>query len=231
MTMHEQPLLIKISGALSVIMFLAGVINSLCSILTFQNQKSRQVGCGLYLLVSSITSLVTITMFTIKFWFVVLTQMDISVSMSTLEGGCKSIETLLKFFFYWDAWLNACVAVERAVSVYRGVSFDKEKSKRFARWIIFIIPIVIVGTIIHEPFYREVFKYNAKTENEISRHTWCITFYPRAVQDYNTVILFVHLLGPFIANVSSALFIIIGSARRRADAQKQQSYREHIREQ
>ncbi|CAF1690118.1 unnamed protein product, partial [Adineta ricciae] len=110
MPINDQPSVIKIGGALSIVMFVAALANSICSILTFQNANLRKNGCGLYLLASSITSLLTITMFTVKFCFVVVTNMTRSIRHSIPEGGCKSIETLLKLFFYWDAWLNACVA-------------------------------------------------------------------------------------------------------------------------
>ncbi|CAF1651819.1 unnamed protein product, partial [Adineta ricciae] len=242
-TINDQPFVIKISAVLTTIMLFVGVISSAFSLLTFQNGNLRTVGCGLYLLASSITSLLTITMFAIKFWFVVITQTNISIDLSVLQGGCKSIETLLKLFFYWDAWLNTCIAVERAVNVYKGVSFDKEKSKRFARWIIFILPICISATVIHEPLYRHMFSYKNKGEISIDplfeipqgvvigTDTWCTTSYSQSIENYNTVILFIHLLGPFIANFCSALFIIIRSARRRAEVQKQQSYRKHVREQ
>lgn len=245
MTINDQSSAIKISGVLSIIMFTAGLANSICSILTFKNASLQINGCVLYLLASSITSLLTITMFTIKFWFVVVTNMDIFIIRhSILEGGCMSIETLLKLFFYWDAWLNACVAVERAVNVYKGISFNKEKSKRFARWIIFILPILIMATIIHEPLHRKIFEYETRELFEYSSGAWgfegqtvtdshirCLTSYSLAVQGYNTIISFIHLLGPFLANLFSALFIIISSARRRAELQRQQTYRQHIREQ
>ncbi|CAF1126651.1 unnamed protein product [Adineta ricciae] len=239
----DQPLLVKMSTTFATIMFITGIINSLCSILTFQNEKSRTVGCGLYLLASSVTSLLTITIFMLKVWFVVVTNMDTSVHSSILEGGCKSIESILKLFFYWDAWLNACVAVERAANVYKGISFDKEKSKRFARWIIFILPIVIMGTLVHEPLYRQVFMHetnetkridetrNVFEEIVIDRRFWCLTSYSHSIQNYNTAILFIHLLGPFLANLFSAIFIIIRSARRRLEAQKRQKYGEYLREQ
>ncbi|CAF1461662.1 unnamed protein product [Adineta ricciae] len=242
-TINDQPFVIKISAVLTTIMLFVGVISSAFSLLTFQNGNLRTVGCGLYLLASSITSLLTITMFAIKFWFVVITQTNISIDLSVLQGGCKSIETLLKLFFYWDAWLNTCIAVERAVNVYKGVSFDKEKSKRFARWIIFILPICNSATAIHQPLYRHMFSYKNKGEISIDplfeipqgvvigTDTWCTTSYSQSIENYNTVILFIHLLGPFIANFCSALFIIIRSARRRAEVQKQQSYRKHVREQ
>ncbi|CAF1512833.1 unnamed protein product [Adineta ricciae] len=44
-------------------------------------------------------------------------------------------------------------------------------------------------------------------------------------------ILFFHLLGPFVANLFSALFIILGAARQRSKAQSNRSMKMHIREQ
>jgi hypothetical protein len=291
-------------------MFISGSINSVLSLLTFKNKELRKVGCGMYLLASSITSLITISIFTVKFWFVLLTQMNVSTSLSVLRGGCVSIEPVLKLFVYLDSWLNACVAIERAVNVAQGVNFNKKKSKRIARWIIIILPFCIMGTMIHEPLYRELFVYNLQkvnkdenkiveietsinetTGNETARNetdgnetarketarnetarndtarnetdgnetarketarnetarndtarnetaandtenfVWCMARYSRTVQDYNTAILFFHLVAPFVVNLFSALFIIFGSARQKSATRTKQSYGEHILEQ
>ncbi|CAF3971059.1 unnamed protein product, partial [Adineta steineri] len=101
-------------------MFIAGLINSILSFITFQHKDSQQVGCGMYLLTSSITSLLATTMLIIKFWFVIFTHINVSTSLSVLHGGCVSIEPILKLFLYLDGWLNACVAVERAVLIFKG---------------------------------------------------------------------------------------------------------------
>jgi hypothetical protein len=199
-------------------------------------------------------------MFTVKFWFVILTQMNKTVHLSVLRGGCVSIEPILKLFVYLDAWLNACVAVERSVNVSKGVNFDKEKSKRIARWIIILLPFCVMSSIIHEPLYRELVgdrtdgsnimknmteKYdtmgimmeedntmeNMTEENTSENYVWCMTRYSRSVQDYNTAILFFHLVAPFVANLFSALFIVFGTARRRTAAQTRQTYRKHVHEQ
>ncbi|CAF1543082.1 unnamed protein product [Adineta steineri] len=234
-TLKNQPLLVKMSVGLTNVMFLMGLINGILSLLTFQNANLRKVGCGIYLLASSITSLLTIFMFTIKFWFVLLIQMNSSINLSIRRGGCISIEPLLKLFLYFDTWLNACVAIERAINVYQGIHFNKEKSKRLARWIIFILPFCITATIIHEPLHRDIFEHQVKDDLDktkiIERNSWCAIQYSRAVQDYNTAILFVHLIGPFIANLFSALFIIFGTARQRSLAQTSQNYIAHIRAQ
>ncbi|CAF0941761.1 unnamed protein product [Adineta steineri] len=148
--LNNQSFSIKLSAGLAIIMFIAGLINSILSLITFQSKDSQQVGCGMYLVASSITSLLTIIMFIIQFWFVVLTHINVYTSVSVLRGGCVSIEPILKLFLYLDGWLNACVAVERAVLIFKGVNFDKKKSKSIARRTILILPFCIFGTLIHE---------------------------------------------------------------------------------
>ena len=250
-TLSNQSLLVKISVALTTIMFIAGLINSIFSFLTFQNQDLREVGCGVYLLASSITSLLTMIMFIIKYWFVVLTQINSFIP----RGGCIIVEPLLKLFVYLDAWLNACVAIERTIAVSKGIKFNKAKSTRIARWITIILPFCIIGTIIHEPIHRDLFHYqtevykseihdnwtNKSEELEISvnvsrkyvreTNVWCIIRYSRSVQYYNTFILFFHLISPFIVNLFSALFIIFGVARQRSITQTAKKYKEHVYQQ
>jgi hypothetical protein len=229
-TLTNQSLSVKISAALTTIIFVAGLINSILAVLTFRSAQLRKVGCGIYLLASSINSICTISMFLVKFWFLVLTEMNVSTRRSILRGGCVSIESLLKLFLYLDAWLNACVAAERAVLVVKGTGFNKEKSKRSARWIIGILAFCIMSSIIHEPLYRKLFEVKTD-EDKTETHVWCITRYSPYVQNYNTVILFFHLIAPFIVNLVSALFIIFGSARQRSAVRTRQTYREHIYEQ
>jgi hypothetical protein len=235
MTLKNQSFSIKFIATLSIVMFVGGLINSILSFITFQNKECQEVGCGMYLLVSSVTSFLAISMFTIKFWFVVLTQINVSTRLSVLRGGCASIEVILKFFLYLYGWLNACVAVERAMNVFKGVNFDKKKSKHFARGIILILPFCIIGTLIHELIYRRLFAYPPETdktsEDMIERYVSCITHYSSTAQNYNTAILFIHLVIPFLANLCSALFIIFGVARQRSVSRTGQTFSEHIREQ
>ncbi|CAF1152441.1 unnamed protein product [Adineta steineri] len=235
--LNNQSFSIKLSAGLTIIMFIAGLINSVLSFITFQHKDSQQVGCGMYLLASSITSLLAISIFIIKFWFVVLTHINVSTSLSVLRGSCVSIEPILKLFLYLDGWLNVCVAVERAVLIFKGVKFDKKKSKFIARRTILILPFCIFGTLIHELAFRRLFVYetgldkidtNKTNEDTIKRYVSCITHYSPSVQDYNTAVLFFHLVGPFIVNLFSALFIIFGGAHQRSMARTNQSFKEHV---
>ncbi|CAF1281543.1 unnamed protein product [Adineta steineri] len=236
--LNNQSFSIKLSAGLTIIMFVAGLINSILSFITFQHKDSQQVGCGMYLLASSITSLLAISMFIIKFWFVVLTHINVFPNLSVLRGGCASIEPILKLFLYLDGWLNACVAVERALLIFKGVKFDKKQSKSIARRTILILPFCVLGTIIHELVFRRLFEYETVPDtidtsktNETKLYVSCITQYSPSVQDYNTAVLFFHLVGPFIVNLFSALFIIFGGAHQRSTARTNQSFKEHIQEQ
>jgi hypothetical protein len=206
-------------------MFVAGSINSVLSIFAFHTKQSKQVGCGIYLLTSSITSFLTVTILTFKFWFLVLTQMTLFSNRSILHGGCILLEFILKFCLFMDNWLNACVAIERTVTVYKGINFNKMLSKRVARWVLPFLPFLIMGSLIHEPLYRYL-----SDDNEDQR-IWCVFRYSQSVEYYNAFILFFHFLIPVAINLFSALFIIFSNARQRAKARTRQSYKQHLYDQ
>lgn len=224
-TLLEHSPLVRVSAAITMVMFVAGLINSALAFLTFHNKEARRVGSGIYLLASSITSSLTMCMFTVKFWFFVLTQTNKSIPEFVLLGGCMVIEPAMKLALYLDAWLNACVAIERTIAVFRGVNFDQKQSRRVARWIILVLPCLVLGSIIHEPLYRQLFS------DRQMQSVWCVPRYSGTVQSYNTIILFFHFIGPSAANLFSALFIIFGTVRQRSLTNDQQSYTAQLRRQ
>jgi hypothetical protein len=175
----------------------------------------------------------------------------VSTGLSILHGGCVVIEPFLKVFLSLDGWLSACVAVERAVQVVKGVKFVKKKSKHLAQRIILILPFCIIITLIHELLYRDLFvyytgtddidvdktmknnsKYTNKTNADLrERYVSCMTRYSSSLQNYNTAILFIHLVAPFVTNLLFALFIIFGAARQRSVIRTNRTLGEHVREQ
>jgi len=254
----KQSSLIKVAAAITMIMFSIGFINGIFSLMTFKNKELRKIGCGIYLLASSITSLLTITMFTVKFWFVVLTQLYSTVNSNVLRFDCVFIGPVLKLCLYLDGWLNGCVAIERTMNVFKGVNFDQKMSRRMARRIIFILPILILGSLVHELIRHDLFEHtipkyksikhelpmNISIKGNLSNiyedirnetieympelQVLCIVRYTHALQNYNTFTLFFHLIMPFIANLCSAVSIIFGTARQRSTALKNLSFKEHI---
>ncbi|CAF1085187.1 unnamed protein product [Adineta steineri] len=173
--LSNQSFSIKLSAGLTIIMFVAGLINSILSFITFHHKDSQKVGCGMYLLTSSITSLLTISMLIIKFWFVVLTYINVSTNLSVLRGGCASIEPILKLFLYLDGWLNACVAVERAVLIFKGILTQKMASNNIEG---------LKGTweYINAENFSELLK-ELGINQEIRTFTSAETFKPRVIID------------------------------------------------
>jgi hypothetical protein len=206
-----------------------GLVNGILSTLTFRRKTVRVLGCGVYLYVASILSLLTIITFTFKFVLLVLTQLLIITNVTVLIGQCKSVDFLLKVFLQTGDWLYACVAIERLFSVIKGVNFNKTSSKNIARWIIGIVVIFVTGTSIHEAYYRILI-------NDLEdQRTWCIVRYPKSYSNslttYTTVISIVHFMGPFLINIVSAVGIITIAAKHRSKAEKRRSYRDHLRNQ
>lgn len=60
---NDQPTIVRISMALTIIFMMVGLMNGIVAMITFKNEKRREVGCGLYLFGSSITTILTMIMF------------------------------------------------------------------------------------------------------------------------------------------------------------------------
>ena len=222
---YQQPQLIKLSAIFAMLLFFLGLLNSTLSLLVFHSRDAREVGCGIYLYASSITSVLTLTMLVIKFWFAVLVQANTSSRHSVLRVGCLFIEPILKLFLIMGNWLHACVAIERSINVFKGIYFSRSASKCAARWIIFCLPLFILGADVHESLYRDLF--NDQEEQRV----WCVSIYSRANHAFSTVILLFHFLAPFCANLFSTIFIISSIARRKATKGARQNYRRHLQKQ
>ncbi|CAF3119872.1 unnamed protein product, partial [Rotaria sp. Silwood2] len=224
-TFSRQPIALKVSIVVTIIMFVLGFVNNTISIVTFQGAKMRETGCGLYLLFSSIMSTFTTVSFTLKFWLVVLAQKGTITNRSYLTFSCTLMDIILQVFVSSSEWLNAAVFVERAFTVIKGVHFDKVKSKRVAKMIILVLLVFIILTNIHDPLHRRLID-----DIEESR-TWCIVSYPNGVQLFNLTIKMFHFLLPFAFNLACAAIIIITISRNRFTVTKQTTYAEHLRKQ
>ena len=218
----KQPLVIHITTTIVTLMLIGGIISNLLSIFTFQSKKSREVGCGYYLLAASYTSIIIIILFALKFYLFLASQMGMITNRSYLTVNCISMEYILKVLVSTTDWLNTFVGIERTITVWRDTKFNKTKSKKLAKWIIFFIYIIILLTYIHDPIYRRMI--NDIEENR----SWCYVKFSLPIQIFNGLILTSHFLFPFMINILSALIIIIRTARQRVRAQRQQSSREQL---
>jgi hypothetical protein len=111
-------------------------------------------------------------------------------------------------------WLNASVAIERAITAIKGVNFNKLTSKIVAKR---VIPIIFIGTSIsylHHPLSRRLY------DDQDEERTWCILDNSSKLKIYDRFINLVHFSIPFIINIVSTIIIIIQVFRIRIKAQK-----------
>ena len=206
---NNQTLVIKICFIIVILIFVFGLIDSCLSIITFIQPKTRDIGCGLYLLFSSIISLIIICFLMIKFFYLLLTQMWIIND----RYGCFIIDFCLKIFLSINAWLHACVGIERAMIVRFNLKFNKKKSIAMAKLITLLIICFNVISTIHDPLYRRLI------EDYVEQRTWCVVSYPSSfLKAYDIIISMVHFLVPFSINIISALMIIIGTGQIKSTA-------------
>jgi hypothetical protein len=223
----HQSSIVKISVTLTIIFIVAGFIDGIISMITFKNESTRVVGCGLYLFGSSITTLLTMIMFGLKFSILILSQMTFISNRLFLQIQCISLDFFLLVCLNMDQWLNACVASERAINIIKGVHFDKGKSKRVAKLVILILIIFNIVTSIHDPFYRHLID----EEHENEKRIWCIVSYPSSLQVYNSIMNSLHFFAPFLINLISAIILVTKKSRQESNVQTHRTQKELLREQ
>ena len=221
----RQSIVVKISAALTTTIFSLGFVGSFFSFLTFRRKKICTVGCGLYLLTSSVTSMIIMCVFAMKFWFLLVSQMISIGNRSFVLVQCVCVDFLLRLLVSTNDWLSACVAIERAINVSIGIDFNKQKSKHVAKWIILVVFLFTISTHIHDPISRQLIN------DEEEQRMWCVTKYSSTLQIFDWVVNIVHFSIPFATNFISALVIVITAARRRSNVKKSQSYKKILREQ
>jgi hypothetical protein len=221
--LFKQPMRVQVAATITMVLFLIGFISSILSIITFSRPKSHEVGCGIYLLGSSITSLFTTTALLFKFWFLFHSHQNSISRRNILEGNCFGIEPLLKIFLYTDTWLNACVAIERTITVIQGPRFNKQRSRKIAFWIIAILAMTIIGLLMPQLIYLHIF------DDQMEERSWCVVTYVKWLATYSSTLIFIHYFGPLGINMFSILCIMIITARRRAKSQKDRNFWVHLR--
>ncbi|CAF4495834.1 unnamed protein product [Rotaria sp. Silwood2] len=224
-SLNQQPFIIIFSILITTIMLILQLIMGSLSVATFKLKKSREVGCGYYLLASSITSMCMIIVLLIKFWQLILSQMSIITNRSMLSINCKSIEIILKSCLASTEWLNACVSIERIFTVINGISFNKKESRIMAKRVIFVVIVVTIITHIHDPLRRRLIDDLDGDQQRV----WCLSQYSSTLTKYNTFITIFHFLIPFAINMTSAFIIIILTARSRTKIKTKETFMKNFR--
>ena len=170
-SLSQQPPIVKFSMALTMIITIIGLSNGILLLFTFKNKEPQDVGCDLYLLASSVVILFTMTMFALKFWILVAAQMTYDLNRILLNSQCIMLNFLLRAGLNLDQWLNACIAAERAIITVQGIHFNKERSKKIARYMIVSLLVLMISTTLHDPIGRKLI-YDGSDYEE--KRIWCV---------------------------------------------------------
>ena len=220
----RQPSIVKMSVAITTVMFIFGLINGILSILTFRIKKLRNVGCGFYLLISSWISILLISMLIIKICLLILSQMNILTNRSLLTFNCILFDMIIKILLATNDWLDGCVSIERVITVRKGTKFNTTKSKQMSKWISLILIIFTIISHLHDPLNR----YLIDDIDVDEQRTWCLVKYSSSINIFNSFITFFHFLIPFSINLISTIIIIFSIAHSRSTLQPRLSYKEHL---
>ena len=164
-------------------------------------------------------SFLAISMFTIKCWFVVLSQINVSTSLSVLRGSCVSIEVILKSFSTWMLGLMLLLQLneqytfsKESISIKKKVNILPDES--FLSYHSASSVLLCMNSCIADCSYmkQEQTRLVKARQSDMSHISLIILLLSKI---YNTTILFFHLVAPFHANLFSALFIIFGAVRQR----------------
>nr|ACC43983.1 low density lipoprotein receptor [Philodina roseola] len=210
---RHQPSIVQLSFVLTVIMSTLGLLNGIFTLIIFKKKKILEVGCGYFLLCSSITTLCTMVMFLLKYSFLYASQTGTITNRSFLRMQCLTMDFFLRLCLNIDQWLNVCIAIERTITTVQGIHFNKAKSQRAARWIILILLFAVMISIIYDPMHRRLIDDDNNEEHRI----WCVASYPPWLRSLDSVINTCHFGIPFLVNMISALIIIWRTSRRKTN--------------
>ena len=211
-----------VAAVLTTVIFIIGTIGSILSIITFARPKAREVGCGRYLLASSVTSLLTMIGMVLKFWFLFYSHQDHKYITQIEWGNCFGIELVLKAFLYLNDWLHASVALERTISAFRGVTFNKQLSLVVAKRVIIALLVMVLVVFVPQAVHLRIF-HDATEER-----SWCVILYVKWLETYSSIFILLHYFVPLTINICSIISVIIITARQRSRIHRKDTMSTHV---
>ena len=229
--LSQQSAIVKFSLILTIISVLGGLVDGFLSLITFKNKPIRDVGCGIYLLCSSITTIFISLVLLLKFSILLGAQMNNISNRIFLQIQCHLLDFLLRICLQLDQWLTACVAVERTFTVIKETRFDKRTSRQCAKYVVICLLIILIGSSVQDPLHRHLIDERNDDTDQIKR-TWCtITFSSNIIRQFNSYMHTFHFLLPFTINFVSAIILIRVKSRQHLRTHKNQSYKQILRQQ
>jgi hypothetical protein len=203
----EMPTIIKVASVFVIIMILLGLIGNAICFLVFSNKNAHETGCGYYLLCISIINQLGLFVLGVKLFSIMV------IPLSSLSA-CIVLEFLLKYFPHVSDWFTVVVAIERAVTVVKGVSFDKQRSVKRTKFVIIAVLLSVAITLIHTLFVFEL----VASPLSLYRFSCTKVMNSRIVEIYEPTINIIQLIFPILIHTVSTLTFIINMTRRKSSS-------------
>ena len=210
--MNQTPI-VKMSFAFTIVFLIIGSIDAILCITTFKNKVVCEYACGLYLLFSSLTTLLITILFGLKYFILLRSQVNMSFNQRFFQIQCQLFDFLLEVCLSMNQWLNACVAVERTMMATQGAKFNRIRSVKAIKFVLMILFIAIIVSYVPDPIYRRVIE--EENDFDATKRTWCIVNYSSSLRVYNYIIHIVHIAGPFLTNLISVIILLKVKARQK----------------
>ncbi|CAF1567859.1 unnamed protein product [Adineta ricciae] len=232
-SLSNQSFFIKFVLALFILMLLFGFISNFLSLIIFKKQLNvQQYGCGVYLFCLPIVGQFGLTVFVGRFIYVLGTQLYNVNHRSAARWSCVSLEYFLSTCPMLFDWLTACVAVERSVSVIKGVAFKKLDSVWWAKRVICSLLIIVFLSSWHIPFIHDIIDDPRAT----ALHVWCVIRFPRSsLRYYRLTVNLINLIIPGLISVVATAFTLHKQTRLKqallANDSKEKGYLKSLKKQ
>ena len=202
--------------SITIVIFLFGLFNNLCSFVTFARVKTRKSGVGNYLLIVSVVDQCSLLLLLLKIIHIICGSNGTLFYYDSLNlYSCKLVSYLLSTFTRITYWLTSLVTIER-LCVALLPTFVTMRKPRLALGLSIFVILVVSVMHAHEVIYYTVIVDPSYTSIGI---TLCITSYTKElVSTYNRANLLIHYVTPFFIQTVSMTILIVQITRSRARA-------------
>ncbi|CAF1557701.1 unnamed protein product [Didymodactylos carnosus] len=210
-----QTFIIKFVLIIVLLLVFIGFIFNTVSIIIVRRSKGPKAGLYWYLICLSLIGQFGLNVFATKYIYLLDDQMSLLPHHRNINYYCCiTLDFFLSCLPSMFDWFTACIALERAINVVRGVTFDKILSEKVSKYIFIIVILFNILTSIHEPLSRELIE-----DPRIIGHSSCVIKYKTdLLKKYAIFVNIFHLTVPFMVNITSTIVFLISQTTRKSNS-------------
>jgi hypothetical protein len=203
--LRAQPITIKVLLGLCLLMLTIGFVSNICSWITFRHKDIRKIGCGYYLLISSIAYQITLCIFMARVIYLIYSQMVIINNKKFLNVSCLLFDFILQVSISFCDWLHTCIACERMVTALKGPNFNNRQSVYMVKIVVPILLLTVILTSI-----PHVFNHTLVPDPRSDDRHWCVIKHRHAwLRIYEIFINIFNNVIPLFINLVSGIVLLI----------------------